>query len=86
MARYRTKTAEDLAWNRVRRHLTRALDTTIQDRREEALNVLLDKAFDEFRSALQVGEIKEVEARYERFALEIVGDIVPEALGVGTGE
>ena len=60
------------------RHLTRALDTAIQNRREIALDTLLTKAWDEFTTALQSGEVKEIEERYATFASEIVADIVQE--------
>ena len=48
MARYRQKDETDLVWNRVRRQITRELDTVIMNKREEALNVLLSNAWDEY--------------------------------------
>lgn len=79
MARYRTKDTTDLAWNRIRRHLTRELDTAIQDAREEALNDLLTKAWDDYTRALGEGKVPEVEGKYASLSLEIVKDIIPDA-------
>lgn len=76
MARYREKSPEDLAWNRIRRHVTRELDTEIANRREEALNVLLSTAWDEFTSAIESGSVPEVESKYTKFAATIVADVV----------
>ena len=61
MARYRTKTEEDLAWNQIRRRITRDLDTRISDFREELLNKLLGSAFEEFALAQQTGETIQLE-------------------------
>lgn len=82
MARYREKSPEDLVWNRIRRHLTRALDTEIQNRREEALNILLSQAWEEYVKAIQVGEVKELESKYTGLVSAIVEDVVPEGLTV----
>lgn len=79
MARYREKSPEDMAWNRIRRHLTRELDTAIADAREEALNALLTKAFDEFVQAVEGGQVPEVESKYAALSLAVVQDVVPDA-------
>lgn len=76
MARYREKDDTDLAWNRIRRHITRELDTEIANRREEALNALLTKAWDEFTTALGEGTLPEIESKYSNFASAIVAEIV----------
>jgi hypothetical protein len=78
LARYRTKDGTDLAWNRIRRHVTRELDTAIADAREEALNDLLTKAWDEYTTALGEGRVPEVESKYAALSLAIVKDIVPD--------
>lgn len=78
MARYREKSPEDLAWNRIRRELTRALDTEIQNRREDALNKLLGGAWDEYVSALEDGTVRELENKYQSFISGIVDDVVRE--------
>lgn len=85
MARYREKSPEDMAWNRIRRHLTRELDTAIGDAREEALNSLLTHAFDEFVKAVEGGTMREVESKYAALSLAIVKDIVPDAAKVLDG-
>lgn len=76
MARYRQKDETDLVWNRIRRQLTRDLDTEIQNRREEVLNELLTGAWDEYTAALKTGTVKEVEAKYSRLFKQIVRDVV----------
>lgn len=81
MARYRTKDDVDLAWNRIRRQITRDLDTEIQNARESALNVLLSKAWDDYTTALGEGTVPEVEARYTRLVQQIVSDVVPAVEG-----
>lgn len=67
MARYRQKDETDLKWNRIRRRLTRELDTQIQDWREEALNKLLSRAWNEYAASLSTGEVLELEAEYEEW-------------------
>lgn len=64
MARYREKDETDLRWNRIRRRLTRELDTQIADWREEALNKLLTEAWNEYVKALETGAKLELEAHY----------------------
>lgn len=64
MARYREKDETDLRWNRIRRRLTRELDTQIADWREEALNKLLSSAWEEYVKALETGSKLELEAHY----------------------
>lgn len=76
MARYRQKDETDLAWNRIRRQITRDLDTEIQNRREDVLNELLSGAWEEYTAALKTGSVIELEARYKRLVSEIVRDVV----------
>lgn len=64
MARYRMKDETDLRWNRIRRRLTRELDTQIADWREDALNKLLSDAWEKYAEALQTGSKLELEAHY----------------------
>ena len=85
MARYRQKDETDLVWNRIRRQLTRDLDTEIANRREEVLNELLTGAWEEYTQALKTGTVKEVEAKYSRLFKQIVRDVVvTEELPRGT--
>jgi hypothetical protein len=65
LARYREKDETDLRWNRIRRRLTRELDTRIADWREEALNDLLSGAWDEYVKSLEDGNKLELEADYK---------------------
>jgi len=82
MARYREKDETDLVWNRIRRQITRDLDTEIQNRREEVLNTLLSGAWEDYTQAIASGQLIEVEAKYSNLISEIVKDIVqPRAIG-----
>jgi hypothetical protein len=83
MARYRSKDETDLIWNQIRRQITRDLDTALMNRREAALDKLLTKAWEEFTTALQSGDVKMVEAKYSQFASEIVQDLLPEGMAAG---
>jgi hypothetical protein len=78
VARYREKSPEDMAWNRIRRELTRGLDTGIQHRREEALNKLVGGAWDEYVAALDQGTVRELESKYQSFISGIVEDVVKD--------
>jgi hypothetical protein len=86
MARYRTKSEDDLVWNRIRRQITRDLDTEIQNRREEVLNIVLDEAFRDWQKAIQTGELKQIEAKYGKLVSAIVQDIVPAGVTEGAVE
>jgi hypothetical protein len=77
VARYRTKDQTDLAWNRIRRRLTQELDIEIRNRREEILNEVLTKAWDEYARAIGEGKVPEVEGRYSKMAVAIVQDALP---------
>ncbi len=77
MARYREKDETDLVWNRIRRQITRDLDTEIQNKREEALNILLSEAWQEYVKGLESGQLVELEAKYTGLVRAIVSDVVP---------
>lgn len=76
MARYREKDETDLVWNRIRRQITRDLDTEIANRREEVLNTLLSTAWNDYVKAIGTGELREVEARYSSLVKAIVQENV----------
>lgn len=77
MARHRQKDSIDLAWNRIRRHLTRELDTQIADWREEALNRLLGGAWEQYKNAIATGQVLELEEKYEaQFVSQVLGDVI----------
>ena len=84
MARYRHKDETDLVWNRIRRQVTRDLDTEIANKREEVLNILLSKAWDDYTAALESDDLVELEAKYSALVSAIVGDIVPQRSLVDT--
>lgn len=74
MARYRQKDEFDLRWNRIRRRITRELDTQIADAREEILNDLLTAAFEKHVEALESGKKLELEAGYPEFVRKAFED------------
>lgn len=76
MARYRQKDPADLAWNALRRRITRELDLQIAEWREQALNDLLSTAFAEFTKTLTTGETLELEPAYTQFVAEALTDVV----------
>ena len=76
MARYKEKDSTDLRWNRIRRRITRELDTQITDWREHALNRLLTAAWDEYVKQLAVGETVELEAHYETWVAQALNESV----------
>ena len=53
------------------------MDTQIQDKREEVLNVLLSSAFRKYAAGLTEGKIEELEGHYAALVDTIIGDIVP---------
>lgn len=61
MARYRNKDETDLTWNRIRRQVTRDLDTRIQNFREELLNEMLTAAWEKYAAALESGSLVQLE-------------------------
>jgi hypothetical protein len=65
MARYRQKDQADLAWNKIRRRITRELDMQVADFREKALNDLLSAAWTQFAASLSSGDVLELEPDYE---------------------
>ena len=76
LARYRQRDETDLAWNRVRRRITRELDIQIADWREEALNSLLTAAWEKYSASLSRGETIELEASYEGWVKQALTDAV----------
>lgn len=82
MARYRSKDSTDMAWNRIRRKVTRELDTRIQDWREEALNTLLTNAWDRYVVALNTGELVELESEYTAFVDRALDAVLPAVADV----
>ena len=86
MARYRSKDETDLVWNKVRRQITRDLDTEIMNAREHALNKLLSKAWEDYSSSLESGDLKQLEGKYTRLVTDIVADIVPDSHELGNSQ
>lgn len=67
-----------MRWNRIRRRLTRELDTQIADVREEILNSLLSGAWEKYAEALQTGTKLELESHYGAWVAKAL-----EEAGVG---
>jgi len=61
VSRYRSKDETDLTWNRIRRQVTRDLDTRIQNFREELLNEMLTAAWEKYVEALETGSLVQLE-------------------------
>ena len=74
MARYRSKDDTDLRWNKIRRRITRELDTQIMDVREEALNKLLSEAWTTYVKSLESGDVLQLEAGYPEFIEKAIED------------
>ena len=74
MARYRSKDETDLVWNRIRRRLTRELDTQVMDWREEALNKLLTDAWERYAKALDSGSMLQVEGDYKAWVSKALSE------------
>ena len=75
-AKYRQKDELDLRWNRIRRRLTRELDTQLADWREEALNRIISGAWEKYAEAISSGKVLELEARYETFVGAVLDDVI----------
>lgn len=76
MARYRTKDESDLRWNRIRRRLTRELDSQIIDWREQVLNQLVSHAWDKYQQAIESGTLLEIEPDYEPWVARALSESV----------
>jgi hypothetical protein len=71
-ARYRSKDETDLAWNRIRRQITRDTDTRIQNFREKLLDELLTAAWDRYTAAIETGDLVELEDEATRWVDELL--------------
>lgn len=80
MARYRVKDETDLAWNRIRRQITRDIDTQIQGWREELINKALGEAFAVFASSLEVGTVVQLEDAGSAWVRELIDSNLREKL------
>lgn len=62
------------------------IDAEIRDVREEILNVVLSKAWDEFARGLGEGRLPEVEGRYTELVRAVMKDAVPRIVEAGNVE
>jgi hypothetical protein len=72
VARYRTKDEVDLAWNRIRRHITEGIDSRIRDVREVLLNEALSDAWDNYTKAIETGTVIQLEEDATRWVEAII--------------
>lgn len=84
-ARYRTKDEIDLAWNKVRRQVTRDIDTVFQNYREEVLNDALGTAWDRFQAELETGTTVHLEDRGTAWVKDMIHQHLQPKLGVAHG-
>lgn len=85
MARYRSKDETDLAWNRIRRQITRDTDTRIQNFREKLLDELLTAAWDRYTAAIETGDLVELEDEATRWVDDLLSrQLRPSLDGRGT--
>ena len=82
IARYRTKDQTDLDWNKIRRHITRTIDTAIQDQREELLNEVLTAAWEKYAQALETGEALELADEVTDLVKKMIIPVIPSAARV----
>jgi 5S rRNA maturation endonuclease (ribonuclease M5) len=82
MARYRAKDETDLRWNRIRRRITRELDTELANWREFNLNKMLTAAWDRHVESLESGKVLELESHYESWVGQALDDAIQEAVVV----
>ena len=72
MSRYRSKDETDLVWNKIRRQVTRDLDTKIQNFREELLNKMLTAAWERYVAALETGSLVQLEDEATQWVDEVL--------------
>jgi hypothetical protein len=72
VSRYRSKDETDLVWNKIRRQVTRDLDTKIQNFREELLNKMLTAAWERYVAALETGSLVQLEDEATQWVDEVL--------------
>jgi hypothetical protein len=72
VARYRTKDETDIVWNKIRRQVTRDLDTRIQNFREELLNEILTASWERYTAAIETGSLVELEDEATRWVDDLL--------------
>jgi len=71
-ARYRTKDETDIIWNKIRRQVTRDLDTRILNFREELLNEILTASWEKYVAAIETGSLVELEDEATRWVDDLL--------------
>ena len=69
-------------WNKMRRGLTRELDTRIMNFREELLNKVLSEGWEQFSAALERGEKPVLESHYQDWVTQAMADNIELPLEV----
>ena len=84
-ARYREKDETDLTWNRIRRQVTRDLDTRIQNFREELLNEMLTASWEKYVAAIETGSLVELEDEATRWVDDLLSRQLRPAIKAKNG-
>lgn len=85
MARYRTKDETDIVWNKIRRQVTRDLDTRILNFREELLNEILTASWDKYTQAIETGSLVELEDEATRWVDDLLRRQLRPAIAAKNG-
>lgn len=84
-ARYRTKDETDIVWNKIRRQVTRDLDTRILNFREELLNEILTASWDKYTQAIETGSLVELEDEATRWVDDLLRRQLRPAIAAKNG-
>jgi hypothetical protein len=85
VARYRTKDETDIVWNKIRRQVTRDLDTRILNFREELLNEILTASWDKYTQAIETGSLVELEDEATRWVDDLLRRQLRPAIAAKNG-
>ena len=85
MARYRTKDETDIVWNKIRRQVTRDLDTRILNFREELLNEILTASWERYVAAIETGSLVELEDEATRWVDDLLSRQLRPAIKAKNG-
>jgi len=85
VARYRTKDETDIVWNKIRRQVTRDLDTRILNFREELLNEILTASWERYVAAIETGSLVELEDEATRWVDDLLSRQLRPAIKAKNG-
>lgn len=81
MARYRTKSREEMVWNAIRRAATAKVRLEAAAWQEERLNAILPELQLEFTKTLNAGNIPALEADFEQWVADALEHAATPQLG-----